>query len=150
MKIGLWTFVASVLCLSASPLFAQTNEKWEQVVAAAKEEGKVVVSIPSSADLRKGLQKAFKQRYGIQVETVTARGSASVRKIVDEYNAGVHYFDLHVGGSQSIVTGLLPEGILEPVANSFLLPEVKDPTNWWGGAYLDRQREKVYLHVAGL
>ncbi|HXV82978.1 MAG TPA: extracellular solute-binding protein [Candidatus Binatia bacterium] len=149
MKVRLLISIIVVLCLNASLLFAQTNEKWEQLVAAAQQEGKVVVSIPSSADLRNGLQKAFKQRYGIQVETVTARGSASVRKIADEYKAGVRYFDLHLGGSQSIVTGLLPEGILEPVANSFLLSEVTDTKNWWGGhIWTDNAKKFIYTSLA--
>lgn len=96
-----------------------------------------MVSIPASAELRAVLEKTFKQRFGIEVETMTARGSASVRRIVDEAKAGVRYFDLHLGGSESIVSGLLPEGILAPVADFFLLPEVKDP-KYCGGASVDR------------
>ena len=141
--------IAAFCWAMLTPLATSAQTDWEKTVELAKQEGKVVVSIPSSADLRKGLQNAFKQRYGIQVETVTARGSASVRKIADEYKAGVHYFDLHLGGSQSIVTGLLPEGILEPVANYFLLPEVKDPTNWWGGhIWTDNAKKFIYTSLA--
>ncbi len=137
-------------CLSACLVFAQAKPAdWDKIVEAAKKEGKVVVSIPSSADLRKGLETTFKQRYGIQVETVTGRGSASVRKIADEAKAGVHYFDLHLGGSQSIVTALLPEEILDPVADSFLLPEVKDPKNWWGGhIWTDNAKKFIYTSLA--
>ncbi|HEY7317050.1 MAG TPA: extracellular solute-binding protein [Candidatus Binatia bacterium] len=149
MKNGFLFLVAIALSWNTPLLFAQNNEQWDRIVRAAQQEGKVVVSIPSSADLRKELQKVFKQRYGIQVETVTARGSASVRKIADEYKAGVHYFDVHVGGSQSIVTALLPEGILEPVADYFLLPEVKDPKNWWGGhIWTDNAKKFIYTSLA--
>ncbi len=108
-----------------------------------------MVSIPSSADLRNNLQKAFKQRFGIEVETMAARGSASVRKIVAEAKAGVQYFDAHMGGSESIVTGLLPEGILEPLANHFVLPEVKDPKQWWGGhIWTDKADKFIYNSLA--
>jgi ABC-type Fe3+ transport system substrate-binding protein len=143
--------VVAVIQLTTSWAFAQDARPgdWDKIVEAAKKEGRVVVSIPSSADLRKGLEKTFKQRYGIQVETVTARGSASVRKIADEAKAGVNYFDLHLGGSQSIVTGLLPEGVLAPVADSFLLPEVKDPKNWWGGhIWTDNAKKFIYTSLA--
>jgi iron(III) transport system substrate-binding protein len=150
MRIRLVVVTVAAACLSASSALAQSKPaEWDKIVEAAKKEGKVVVSIPSSADLRKGLEKTFKQRYGIQVETVTARGSASVRKIADEAKAGVHYFDLHVGGSQSIVTGLLPEGILEPLADTFVLAEVKDPKNWWGGhIWTDKADKFIYTSLA--
>ena len=122
---------------------------WEEVVEAARKEGKVVVSIPSSADLRKSLEKTFKQRFGIEVESVSARGSASVRRIADESKAGVRYFDLHMGGSESIVGGLLGEGILAPVGDFFLLPEVKDPKHWWGGhIWTDNAKKFIYTSLA--
>jgi iron(III) transport system substrate-binding protein len=109
----------------------------------------VVVSIPSSADLRKSLEKTFKQRFGIEVESVSARGSASVRRIADESKAGVRYFDLHMGGSESIVGGLLGEGILAPVGDFFLLPEVKDPKHWWGGhIWTDNAKKFIYTSLA--
>jgi len=122
---------------------------WDKIVEAAQKEGKVVISIPASSGLRKDLESAFKQRYGIQVESVTARGSASVRRIADEAKAGVRYFDLHLGGSQSIITGLMPERILAPVADYFLLPEVKDPKHWWGGhLWTDNAKKFIYTSLA--
>ena len=45
-----------------------------------------------------------------------------VRKIVDEAKAGVRYVDLHMGGSESMVTALLPEGVLDPLEPSMMLP----------------------------
>jgi iron(III) transport system substrate-binding protein len=35
--------------------------------------------------------------------------------MVSEAKSGAQYFDVHIGGTESIVTGLLPENILEPV-----------------------------------
>ena len=137
MKISLLVSIWMILCVSVASLFAQDKQarpaEWEEVVEAAQKEGKVVVSIPSSADLRTNLERTFRQRFGIQIESVVARGSASVRKIAEEARAGVRYFDVHMGGSESVVSGLLPEGVLAPVADSFLLSEVKDPKHWWGG-----------------
>lgn len=152
MKVHFLISAVLALCLNVTPLFAQNQARspaWETVVEAAKKEGKVVVSMPSSADLRKSFEATFKQRFGIQVESVVARGSASVRKIAEEARAGVRYFDVHMGGSESIVSGLLPEGILDPVANSFLLPEVKDPKNWWGGhIWTDKAKKLIYTSLA--
>ena len=116
---------------------------------AAKHEGKVVVSIPASPELRKGIEENFVKRYGVGVEVFAARASAVVRKILDESKAGIHSFDVHLGGSESIVTGLLAEGVLEPLEARMVLPTVKDPKNWWGEhIWVDNAKRYVYSFVA--
>jgi iron(III) transport system substrate-binding protein len=122
---------------------------WDKTVELAKKEGKVVVSIPASTELRAGIEKQFEKRYGIDVEPVVGRASAIVRKMVDESKAGVRYVDLHMGGSESVVTGMLPEGILEPIEPLMILPEVKDPKQWWGGhIWVDSAKKYIYATLA--
>jgi tripartite-type tricarboxylate transporter receptor subunit TctC len=43
-------------------------QSWEQIVAAAKKEGKVVVAMSPSAELRKAMEEAFEKKFGIDVE----------------------------------------------------------------------------------
>ena len=97
--------------MSASlALAAQTHSfasDWDKIVEAAKKEGKVVASIPPTPELRKLMEIAFTRRYGIATEFVPARGGAVIQRIVSEAKAGVQYFDLHIGGTESVVTGLL-------------------------------------------
>ncbi|MGH7827702.1 MAG: ABC transporter substrate-binding protein [Candidatus Binatia bacterium] len=141
-----------ILCAIDAP--AQTAKsagqaEWDKIVEAARKEGKVVASIPPSAELRRGMEIAFTRRYGIGVEFVPARGSTIVRRLVDEAKAGVHYFDLHIGGTESVISGLLPENVLDPVEPFFILPEVKDPKQWWGGhIWVDNAKRFVYAFVA--
>ena len=112
-------------------------------MAAAKKEGKVVVSVPPGAELRKALKETFERRFGIELELVTGRGSTIVKKIADEHTAGVQFFDVHTGGSGPVIYGLA--GIVEPVESQFILPEVKDPKNWWGGhLYVDKANRYGY------
>ncbi|MBI2347196.1 MAG: hypothetical protein HYV05_00935, partial [Deltaproteobacteria bacterium] len=119
--------------------------EWEKIVEAARKEGKVVASIPPSAQVRKGLEEAFAKRFGIVIESVPARGSTVIRRIVEESKAGVRYFDVHVGGTESVVKGLLPENVLDSVEPWFVLPEVKDQKNWWGGhIWIDRGKRYIY------
>ena len=116
-------------------------------MAAAKKEGKVVVSVPPGAELRKALKETFERRFGIELELVTGRGSTIVKKIADEHTAGVQFFDVHTGGSGAIIYGLA--GIVEPVESQFILPEVKDPKNWWGGhLYVDKANRYAYSFLA--
>ena len=84
--------------------------EWNKTLEAAKKEGRIVISVPASAELRKEIEKVFKQRFGIETELLAGRAAAIVGKIQQESKAGVHNFDLHMGGSESMVTGLLSEG----------------------------------------
>jgi ABC-type Fe3+ transport system substrate-binding protein len=123
--------------------------EWEKTLELARKEGKVVVSMPASTELRAAIEKLFEKRYGIDVEPVVGRASALVRKMIDESKAGVRYVDLHMGGSESVVTGMLPEGILEPIEPFMVLPEVKDPNQWWGGhIWVDKTKKFVYSTLA--
>ena len=141
---------AATLTLSASLALAQSKAAdWDKIVEAAKKEGKIVASIPPSSELRKGMEIAFTRRYGIAVEFVPARGGAVVQRIVSEAKSGVHYFDLHIGGTESVVSAMLPENVLEPVEPYFILPEVRDPKHWWGGhIWIDNAKKYVYNFVA--
>ena len=130
----------------ASLAHAQTAQ-WQQVVAAAKKEGKVVVSIPAGTELRKSLKEVFEKRYGIELELVTGRGTAIAKKIADEFRAGLRLTDVHTGGSGPISFGLA--GMLEPVEAQFILPEVRDAKNWWGGhMYVDKTKRYGYSFLA--
>ena len=143
-------------CMTAIPVgvSAQTSKPawqtdWDKVVEAAKKEGKVVVSLPASNELRAAIERLFENRYGIDVEPIVGRAATVVRKMVDEAKAGVRYTDLHMGGSESVVTGMLPEGIVDPLEPYMVLPEVKDPKQWWGGhIWVDNAKKFVYGTLA--
>ncbi len=148
------TVIFFLAAASPAPSLAQTAKpawqaEWERAIELGKKEGKVVVSIPASSELRPALEEGFKRRHGISVESVPARGTTVIRKIVDETKAGISYFDVHIGGSESIVTGMLPEKILEPIEAWMILPEVKEPKNWWGGhIWIDNAKRFIYAFQA--
>lgn len=156
MRKFLSVIIAAHLGMAISPALAQTAKpawqmEWDKVLEAAKKEGKVVVSLPASAELRKMTEEVFKRRYGIEIEIVPGRGASIVRRIADESKAGIRNFDIHVGGSSSVVSGLLAEGTLEPIEPSLILPEVKEAQNWWGGhMWVDRGKRYVYSFQAYL
>ena len=150
LRVGLFVSVLALpLSTSAQGTQPASPSDWQQLLDLAKQEGKVVVSIPPSAELRKGIEEAFTKRFGIALDLVPARGASLITRIVDESKAGVRYFDLHIGGTESIVKGFLPAGVLEPVEPWFMLPEVKDPKNWWGGyVWIDSAKHFVYSFAA--
>jgi ABC-type Fe3+ transport system substrate-binding protein len=141
-----WNIGGSFVCAQTSQ--AKQSE-WEKTVDAGKKEGKVVVSIPASTDLRKEIEKTFKQRFGIETELIAGRAASIVGKIQQEAKSGVNSFDLHLGGSESMVGGLLSEGILEPFEPAMILPEIRNSNAWWGGhIWIDNAKRYIYSSQA--
>jgi len=144
------------LLLFASAVYGQPSKtvsapEWDKLVEGARKEGKVTVSLPASAELKRQIEEQFKKRFGIEVEVFTARGSAGVRRMADEFKAGVRHFDLHIGGSSSIISGMLDEGILDPIDPWLVLPEVRDAKQWWGGhLWVDTTKRFIYMFQAYL
>ena len=63
---------------------------------------------------------------------VSAPGPRNASRIASERKAGVSYFDALIVGTGTAV-GLAHDGMLEPIEPLMILPEVKDPKEWWGG-----------------
>jgi iron(III) transport system substrate-binding protein len=136
--------------LGGGVALAQSSQSdWSKTIEAGKKEGKVVVSVPASAELRKDVERVFKQRFGIEAELNAGRAASIVGKIQQEVKSGVFNFDVHMGGSESMVTGLLAEGILESFEAALIQPEVKEPKNWWGGhIWVDNAKRFIYSSQA--
>jgi ABC-type Fe3+ transport system substrate-binding protein len=111
---------------------AESQSEWESALKSAKKEGKIVIAIPPSAELRKELEPLFKEKFGIEAELVVSRGADSANRIASEFKAGVRYFDLIIQGTTTAMS-LQDGGMLDPVSSYMILPEVKDPKYWWGG-----------------
>jgi len=145
--VGCLLSLAFFAAAQANPPVSQGD--WNKTVELAKKEGKVVVSITTSSELRAAIEKHFEKRFGVDVEPVVGRAPNVIRKMIEEAKGGVRYVDVHVGGSESIVTGLMPEGILLPLEPLMSLPEVKDSKQWWGGhLWVDNAKKFVYTSLA--
>jgi iron(III) transport system substrate-binding protein len=148
LLLGFYSITWSLNSIAQSSQMSEHGE-WDKRLELAKKEGRVVVSITTSAELRVAIEKHFEKRFGIDVEPVVGRAPNVIRRMIEESKGGVRYVDVHVGGSESIITGLLPEGILEAVEPLMLLPEVKDTKQWWGGhVWADNAKKFVYSSLA--
>jgi len=126
-------FIHAALFASAlSSLAAQPPGEWEKTLAAARKEGIVVVGIPASSELRTTIGEKFKSKFGISLELLSARGPENVTRIITQYNAGVHYYDILVAGGATPLS-MVAAGAADDFNSYMILPEVKDPKNWWGG-----------------
>lgn len=148
-RISPLIFIVLTACHFVGSAFAQSSweQEWERVQAAARKEGKLVVAVPPDSALRRTLEPMFKRRYGIELELVLGRGALIAGRIADEYRAGVRYFDLFFTTVDNMAERLMPMGAIEAYEPAWILPEVKDPKNWWGG-HIWNDKAKRYAYSA--
>ena len=111
---------------------AKRPGEWDKVVEAAKKEGKIVIAIPPVNELRREMDNVLKQKFGIEAELLAAPGPKNASRISAEKKAGVNYFDAIICGTGT-ASGLTHDGMLEPMESFWILPEVKEPKQWFGG-----------------
>lgn len=118
------------------------EETWENLTNAAKKEGTVVVYTTAGAEVRTALVTEFKKKYGINVETISAKGGQLAQKVLTERRAGLYLADVYMGGTTTIITQLKPERVFDPLEPALILPEVTNPKLWWKGEldWVDKER----------
>jgi iron(III) transport system substrate-binding protein len=127
-------------------LAADWKSEWNSTIEAAKQEGKVVVGIPAQSDLRRELAAIFEPQFGIKMEYFAARGPSNASRIDAEFKAGLHYFDVYIGGSGTY-DAFPYDGMAEEFMPYVILPEVKDAKHWWGGhIWEDNIRTNRFLY----
>jgi iron(III) transport system substrate-binding protein len=112
----------------------QMPSAWDQVVEAAKREGKVAVVGPIGTDQREALTEPFQQRYGIEVNYLAEAGRGLGPRLSNERGAGQYLWDVFVGGTTTGLTTLAPMGALDRLDDYLIHPDTKDPKLWRGGA----------------
>ena len=126
--------VGFVFCCVGATLGGEVKSasEWDKSLEAAKKERKIVLAIPPSTELRKEMETVLRQKFGFDAELVAASGPRNASRIAAEQKAGVHYFDALIVGTGTAVR-LAHDGMLEAIESFLMLPEVKDPKQWWGG-----------------
>ena len=124
--------VVAFLYFSLPSFGAGAPSEWDKTLAAAKKENIVVVGIPASTELRTLIGEKFKNKFGISIELLSARGPENVTSINTEYSAGVRYYDILVAGGATPLS-MVAAGAADDFTAYMILPEVKDPKHWWGG-----------------
>ncbi|MBI4334913.1 MAG: extracellular solute-binding protein [Chloroflexi bacterium] len=109
------------------------QEEWDKLVAAAQKEGMVSIYDQWGPAARVQLTRAFKTRYGIDLEfTSVGKGSELLPKLTRERQAGLYLADIIGAGATTLLLEEKPAGILAPVEPLLVLPDVKDPGRWLG------------------
>ena len=136
-------FVLAPLAANAQP--ADWQKKWDETLAAARKEGKVVVAAPPDAEVRNALPAAFEARFGIKMEYISGRGSDQANKLRRERGAGAYTVDAVVAGNQTMFSVLYAEKMLAPLKSELILPEVTEGTYWKRGSLWFADPEQNYI-----
>jgi len=144
--------LALALVFYASCASAQTTgpsqdweKQWNQLVADAKKEGKVVIIAPPDPQVREALPAAFKARYGITVDYLGGRSSETAAKLRAERQAGVHTVEVALSGIQTMATIFYREKMLDPLKPVLIHPEVTDGSKWKKGKPWFMDPEEKYI-----
>ncbi|MPZ78337.1 MAG: extracellular solute-binding protein [Deltaproteobacteria bacterium] len=123
---------------------AQNNssKEWEKTLAEARKEGQVTVYIYRY----EGLLQEFKKEYpGINIVSVTGRGSQLTSRIMAERRAGKYIADVYSGGTNSLYNTLYKGKALDPIKPALMLPEVVDTSKWYGNEHRYADPEGKYI-----
>ena len=137
-------------CLgSASAALAQSQAEgqgqWDETVAAAKKEGRVVVYHGSDTEtVFASFQKKYPEIKFVSVTGPTGPSGLSSR-ILMEQRSGKFIGDLYILGATTAYMVLDKRKAFDPVKPALMLPEVKDPSKWYGGRhhYIDERGDTI-------
>ncbi len=130
---------------------AGANPAWDAVVAAARREGRLLLSGPPGQLWRDALLSFQVDYPDIQVEYTGGNSRDFWPRVFQERQAGQYLWDLRVGGPDPQVFQARDEGVLAPVRPLLLLPDVVDESKWFGGfegLYADRTQEYLPTFIA--
>jgi iron(III) transport system substrate-binding protein len=108
-------------------------EAFKALVAAAKQEGTVIVDGPPIKDIRAALVSGFQDKYGITVQYISSGTSKSGARVRAERAAGKYQLDVFHSGADTPLHTFVPSGWCDPIKPALLDPEVADPSKWRDG-----------------
>src|SRR5579875_3532711 len=126
--------------------------EWDALVAAAREEGTVVVLGPPTTELRR-LPEAFQKRFGINLEYTGQASSDFAARLQAERSAGIYSADVVISGSNSMYEVLAGRGqvengvmgMLAPLRPALILPEVLDTAKYRMGKLIFMDPAEQYV-----
>ena len=140
MLLAVVSFCVPTAAVNAAQ--ADWKKDWEQTLAAAKKEGQVTIYIYRY----EGLLHDFKRDYpGINVVSVTGRGSELTSRLMAERRAGRFIADVYSGGTNSLYNTLYKGKALDPLKPLLILPEVTDTSKWYGNEHRYADPEGKYI-----
>ncbi len=107
--------------------------EWKETIAKARQEGVVVVIGGGTIRDNRPVFDIFERKFGIKVLTSIVGSRDTVNRLLAERAARRYTVDIFASGTSTTTKLLIPNGFLKPILPELILPEVKDPSNWFRG-----------------
>ncbi len=132
---------------AATNQVAAASPEWQQLIQAAKREGKVDVNLGGQMPRKLGKALgAFEKKYGIKVNFKTGGSREHRARLYAERKMGLYNVDVWIGGAGGALRTLYPKKLLVPLPGLLLDPEVTDRSKWFNGKhhYTDPQGRYIF------
>lgn len=104
------------------------QDEWNATLAKAK--GQTLNAMVAGEEAYQIILDEFSKKFGVKVETTVSRPSSAIARIQTEQKNGQFIWDIWMGGTSNMVNAASPAGLTAPMEPYFILPEVKDVSNW--------------------
>jgi iron(III) transport system substrate-binding protein len=119
---------------------------WNQLVAAAKQEGALALSAPQGELYRQALTTFSKEYPEINLAYTPTNARDFWPRLRQERDGDQYLWDVRIGGIDLEGYRARDSGVLDPIRPLLLLPEVADDSLWLGGldnAFADKGKQYV-------
>lgn len=128
---------------------ADWKKEWEQVLAAAKREGRFNFYVGRYGT--EPLLNEFRTEYPeIKINSVNGTGNNLGTRILTEARSGKVVADLFSGGANTNFNLLYKGKALDSIRDVLILPEVLDESKWYGGkhGFTDPEGKYIFVYIA--
>ena len=144
-------WLPGLICVFALALgHAQAEENWQTEWAdtIARARGQSLVLAVHALEGHVPVVREFEKRFpDIKVELTEQGQTVTAPRIVTEQKNGIYAWDSWWGATGNMTTVVLPTGGFDRITDYFVLPEVKDASNWNAPDFLYTSDAGPYVFV---
>jgi iron(III) transport system substrate-binding protein len=128
-----------------APAAPDWEQRWNSLVEAARQEGRLVMGAPPTPATRTELARAFKNRFDVEIEYLGVSSGPLTTRIEAERAAGHYTVDIMMGGAGDMYDRGFEAKLFEPVRSALIHPEVTDTSKWVSGRIWFMDPEQQYI-----
>jgi len=115
--------------------------EWEKLAAEARKEGTLVVVGTSLGATKAAISKAFREKFGVNIQYLDGWGAEVTAKVLAQRSAGLYTVDIGHTGDGTFFE-MQPHHITVPLEPFMILPEITDGSKWRGGRipFIDKEK----------